>query len=133
MISLILAAAIVSQTPPRPQDKQATQERSVIAARRMRRSIKNKATAVREAQDADYYRQQEIKYEQAVTAQKAYEVKMGPIWAAQHANEIQQQRNALIAQANQIAKYRADYEIWLQMQQNAINAAAVQALQNQRR
>jgi hypothetical protein len=41
---------------------------------------------------------------------------MGPIWAAEHANQIQQERNALIARQNQIMKQQADNQAWLLMQ-----------------
>jgi hypothetical protein len=47
-----------------------------------------------------------IEYQKAVAAQLDYEVKMGPIWAAQNANLIQAQRNALIAQRNAIEQQK---------------------------
>jgi hypothetical protein len=128
MISLMLAAALVAQ--PKPPTSQAAQERSVVAARKARRSKSSHAAAARATQAEEDDKRQRVAFEQAVAAQRAYEHNMGPIWAAQHANEIQAQRNALIAQANAIAKYRADHEIWLQMQSNSINA---QAVMNQRR
>jgi hypothetical protein len=38
---------------------------------------------------------------------------MGPVWAAEHANAIQQQRNTLIAQRNAIENKKAEYDAWI--------------------
>jgi hypothetical protein len=54
-----------------------------------------------------------VEYEKAAKAQREYEIRMGPIWAAEHANAIQQQRNALMAQRNAIEKQQADYDAWI--------------------
>jgi hypothetical protein len=62
------------------------------------------------------YPERLVAYQKAAKAQQEYEIKMGPIWAAQHANAIQAQRNALIAQRNAIEKQKADYDAWLAWQ-----------------
>ena len=139
MFSLILAAAVVGQgvapkpTPgkPRPtvQTTSDAQERAVVARRRAKRAATARTSAIRDAQADVELARQETEYKRAMAAQREYEIRMGPIWAAEHANQVQEQRNALIAQRNAIAKYQADYDIWLRMQQNSIDAAGVQALQ----
>ena len=153
MFSLILAAAVVAQAsppapPPTPAQVEfrdfvtrmaelkkqrlataADQEKAVVARRRAKRAATARANVIRDAQADVELARQETEYKRAMAAQREYEIRMGPIWAAEHANQVQEQRNALIAQRNAIAKYQADYDIWLRMQQNSIDAAAVQALQ----
>jgi hypothetical protein len=145
IIGLVLAAVVAGQiadepAAKKPQPAPATksvrtpltkaqkkqraddQARSVLKARNARRSATNKRRAVREAQDEVDYRQQLDDQAKAAKAQEDYVVKMGPIWAAEHANQIQQQRNALIAQRNLILKQQADYEAYLLYQLRASQA-----------
>ena len=139
MLSLILAAAVVGQgvasnptpvkTRPTVQTTSDAQERAVVARRRAKKAATARTSAIRDAQADIELARQETEYKRAMAAQREYEIRMGPIWAAEHANQVQEQRNALIAQRNAIAKYQADYDIWLRMQQNSIDAAGVQALQ----
>jgi hypothetical protein len=123
MFSLIVPMALTTQAPPAKVDRNkkvrdnVAKTQQVINARRARQAAKNRQWAKRDlAADKEYQRQQ-AEYEKAVAAQREFEIRMEPVWAAEHANQIQQQRNALIAQANAIEKYKADYLIRLMMDQ----------------
>lgn len=145
MISAMILAAIVAgqiadESAARPRPAAATkavrrpltkaelkarsdaQAKSVLKARNARRSATNKRRAVREAQEEVDYQQQLADRAKAAKEYEAYVVKMGPIWAAEHANQIQQQRNALIAQQNLILKQQADNAAYLLYQLRASQA-----------
>jgi hypothetical protein len=89
------------------------QSQSVLNARKARRAASNRRQSVRDANQQVEHQRQMVEYEKAAKAQREYEIRMGPVWAAEHANAIQQQRNALIAQRNAIEKQKADYDAWI--------------------
>jgi hypothetical protein len=113
-----------AQAKPQTKTEAEAQAKSVVAARRARKVASNKRQAIRNAQDAADYEKALEANKKAVKAQEDYIVKMGPIWAAQNANAIQQQRNAIMAESNRIAKQKADYDAWIQWQLvNSINSS----------
>jgi hypothetical protein len=102
---------------PRKADAKAmTQAQSVVNARKARRAKYNQREAAKVAQEQADYKQQLVEQEKAIKEYQKYVIKMGPIWAAENANAIQAQRNALIAQQTQIMKQQADNDAWLLMQ-----------------
>jgi hypothetical protein len=120
--ALILAAAVVGQPPAQkaPRKVQAqglskseAQAQSVVDVRRARKAAASKRQAAQNVRAAAQNQADQLAYEQAYKAQQEHEIKMGPIWAAEHANQIQQQRNALIAQRNAIENKKAEYDAWI--------------------
>jgi hypothetical protein len=119
--ALIVAAAVAGQPPAQeaPRKVQAqgqtaeAQAQSVVNVRRARRAAASKRQAAQNVRAAAANKADQLAYEKAFKAQQEYEIRMGPVWAAEHANQIQQQRNALIAQRNAIEKQRADYDAWI--------------------
>jgi hypothetical protein len=89
------------------------QAQSVVNARKARRRAYNTKEAVQAAADQAEYKRQLIAQEKAIKEYQAYVVKMGPIWAAENANQIQAQRNAIMARQTDIMKQQADNDAYL--------------------
>lgn len=101
-------AKVKAQAKALAASKAGGQAQDVVNARKARRAKYNKREAIMAAQEQADYRLQIIAQEKAIKEYQEYVVKMGPIWAAEHANQIQQQRNALIAQQTK----NQEYLIW---------------------
>lgn len=136
--ALILAVAVVGQPPSptpapsqplppttfkavKPAAKKAltkgqAQSQNVVDRRRARRTASAQRDHAQYVQDVAQAQADQIAYEKAARAQREYEIKMGPIWAAQNANAIQAQRNALISQRNSIESQKAANEAWIAWQ-----------------
>ncbi len=127
--ALVLAVAVAGQVKADPAaparkaqaralatSKASAQAQSVINARKARRRVYNKREAVKAADEQAEYERQLIAQQKAIKEYQEYVIKMGPIWAAEHANQIQQQRNALIARQTAIMQQQADTQAWLLMQ-----------------
>jgi hypothetical protein len=111
-----VAAAQAEARPARKAlatTKASMQAQSVLDARKARRHASNKHAAIRAAGEAAEYQRQLIAQEKAIREYQDYVVKMGPIWAAEHANQIQLQRNALIARQTDIMQQQTKNQEWL--------------------
>ena len=98
---------------PTSKAKADAQVKSVLAARKARRRAYNKRELIKAEEEQAEYQRQLIAQQKAIKEYQDYVIKMGPIWAAEHANQIQQQRNALIARQTDIMKQQADNTAWI--------------------
>jgi cell division septation protein DedD len=106
-------AARKAQAKALESSKASSQAQSVVNARKARRRAYNTKEAVQAAADQAEYKRQLIAQEKAIKEYQAYVVKMGPIWAAENANQIQAQRNAIMARQTDIMKQQADNDAYL--------------------
>jgi hypothetical protein len=133
--ALILAATVAGQVParpapaqppapmqfkakakPRPAGESEAQSQDVVERRKARRrayNVKELKKAVQERRDYEVMLAEQAK---VAKAWQEHVYKMGPIWAAENANQVQRERNAIEAERNRVMKLQADNIAWLAMQ-----------------
>jgi hypothetical protein len=108
----VSAAKRKAQVAP-PSFRANEQAQSVLTARKNRRRAQNLRDARKEAIAKVDYERELVAQAKAIKEYQDYVVKMGPIWAAEHANQIQLQRNALMARQTDIMQQQTKNQEWL--------------------